>query len=207
MEKIPFILFLVFVLVSITANFLARGNRRVLQNIIRSVFLVCFVVFFIGLFGFFGYGASVSYRQQSYAHAHYTPTQAIVTRSEVVCTTAMPSRLSGVATNSGSCTPIIEYKYNLDGQTYNNSRYAFISRNEITPSMRLKNYPLGAQVTAYVDPEDHAESLLDNSAWSGDRMMVTFLPPLLIMAIIVIAGVLIMNRLKSRFAKQTPDNF
>jgi Protein of unknown function (DUF3592) len=110
--------------------------------------------FFIGLFCFFIVVGIDSYWKQRFAHEHFQPVEAVITRSEISCH------------NSARCTADIEYSYTVAGKPYKATRYAFVSYDEPL-SRRMKRYPLNAKVTAYADPDDPSEAVLDNTSWSA----------------------------------------
>ncbi len=147
-----------------------------------------FVIFFIVLISFFIVVFAQGYQLQSRAHTQYKPAEAVITRSEVVC---------GKGKNR-TCNASIEYKYSVSGQLYTANRIAYIS-HQISAEAQVDQFPIGMHVTAYFDPANPGEAVLDNSAWPLTRLAGMLGPPLIIFIAIIGGGWIILRRIRRRY--------
>ena len=121
--------------------FSVRGSRDLYATII--IFVLAWSLF-KALF-FIGPTAII----QQISTSDWTPTEAVVDSviedSETTCI-------------NGSCYTsswsVVTYSYSIDNESYTSDRYSFITR--APPS----SYQNGTEIEVYVDPEDHAESLI-----------------------------------------------
>ena len=130
------------------------------------------------LFGFLALQARQGYVDQLRAHGRFQPTGATIVRSKLECSLGAQSSIPG-ASPGVACGPLVQYRYEIDGQTHLSTRIAFVAHNE-SPDRILSRYPLGARVTAFVDPKDPNRAVLDNTAWSAMQVIRLFLPFLLV---------------------------
>jgi len=151
--------------------FSVRGSRDFYATII--IFVLAWSLF--KAFFFIGPTAII----QQISTSDWTPTEAVVDSviedSETTCI-------------NGSCYTsswsVVTYSYSIDNESYTSDRYSFITR--APPS----SYQNGTEIEVYVDPEDHAESLIlrgyDDPRLDGLVTPITrwlTIPPLLFIAI------------------------
>ncbi len=116
--------------------------------------------------GFIGYGVYKNYQAQDYLE-----TTGVVTRSEV-------DRHRG--SDSTTYSPDIEYRYEVDGQTYTSDQHVY---GEISSSDRagakkaVRKFPVGKSVRVYYNPADPEDAVLDRSFESLPWFLVLFLTP------------------------------
>lgn len=85
--------------------------------------------------------------------------------------------------------PSIEFLYEFEGVQYRSERHAFLSM--ATSDRRFaeaacRRFPLGAEVTAFVDPEDPMEAVLDLSGDSFPAIVLLFLTPFNLIGLAII---------------------
>ena len=72
-------------------------------------------------------------------------------------------------------TPIVRYRYVVNGKTYESKRMTFGGHtafsNDFDAEAFLKDYPVNAPVTVHYNPADPAEAVLDTSASNGRALM------------------------------------
>lgn len=79
----------------------------------------------------------------------------------------------------------IDYRYTVNGQTYNGSRLRFTSDNDGQSGARalVKQHPVGSQAEAYYDPADPARAVLFRGLTGMDIFPILFLLPFNAMAL------------------------
>ena len=161
------------------------------------LFIVAVLAFIAGVAGFIAYDAAEDYRRQVYAHEHYVPVVATVLESEVK-TRRSPS------SNKTSWHPVIRYRYEVNGKGYKSRRYSYaytFNNSQDFAERAVAVHPVGANTTAYVDPENPKRAVLDNSL--PDTTLITwffagFGAVFLFIAGVVIKGLLAQRRENSR---------
>lgn len=107
---------------------------------------------------YFSYGLALSYIAQIRASRAFQPVDATVLSSRVHTGRAGPR---GLAVYS----PIISYRYVVQGTTYESTNYAFMGKS---PSLDealsiVDQYPPGVRVVAYYDPKHPSQAVLDRT--------------------------------------------
>ena len=82
--------------------------------------------------------------------------------------------------NGVSYAPDIRYSYEVDGKIYESRRVFLVSLggNETTVKRFLGKYPVGSSASAFVNPNDHTEAVLDKHfrlSWLSLLISLVFL--------------------------------
>ncbi|WP_419190984.1 DUF3592 domain-containing protein [Saltatorellus ferox] len=110
------------------------------------------------------------------------------------------------SSDGSTYAPSIEFLYEFDGMTFRSDRHAFLS---IATSDRgfataaCERFPVGAEVTAFVDPEDPMEAVLDLSGKSFPAMLLLFLTPFNLIGLSILG--MIFNTLRRPEEKSADD--
>jgi hypothetical protein len=107
---------------------------------------------------------------------------------EVPCA-IVSSRMIEVSNSDGpdSYVPDIRYAYRIDGKMYESSRVFLVSwgRNEASVQRFVGRYPVGSSASAFVNPDDPTESVLDR------HFRLSWIFPLLSLCLLVFGSVLL----------------
>ena len=110
---------------------------------------------------------------------------------EIPCT-ILSSGMREVGNSDGpdSYVPDIRYSYKIDGQIYESRRVFLVSwgRDETTVKRFLGRYPVGASASAFVNPGDPTEAVLDK------RFRLSWLFSLLSLGFLVFGGFLLFSK-------------
>ena len=110
---------------------------------------------------------------------------------EVPCA-IVSSRMIEVGNADGpySYVPDIRYSYEIDAKIYESSRVFLVSwgRDETTVKRFLGRYPVGSSASAFVNPDDPTEAVLDR------RFRLSWIFPLLYLCFLVFGGFLLFSK-------------
>ena len=110
---------------------------------------------------------------------------------EVPCA-IVSSRMIEVGNADGpdSYVPDIRYSYEIDAKIYESSRVFLVSwgRDETTVKRLLGRYPVGSSASAFVNPDDPTEAVLDR------RFRLSWIFPLLSLCFLVFGGFLLFSK-------------
>lgn len=138
-------------------NTLDENLRGCLSQGIRWLYLF-FALLIFGVMSYLTFGFVNSYRDQVRAARTFQPVPARVLESKV-------QRLSG-DNGSDSFFPYVRYTYEVDGKRYESDTFFFTGwgyNDYVEAKKKVDNYPVGATVTAYYDPDAPEVAVLDNS--------------------------------------------
>jgi hypothetical protein len=124
---------------------------------------------------FFGWASLHSALRQWQAHYEFVPVLAIVLQSGV------ESSAAGASSRGQSWRPLVTYQYSFGSSSHEQNRILFMGKgwsDRAAVEDWLVNFPEGATVTAYVNPADSKEAVLDNTA--PDNRFLLFLLPLFV---------------------------
>lgn len=132
------------------------------------LFFFAVVGFILVVAGFVAYDASKDYRAQLHASETFLPVQAKVLESEVK---------SRTRDGKTSYRPYIRYRFEVDGQGYKSSRYAFFN-SSMSSRARAEEivaaHPVGSTVTAYYNPGNPKKAVLDNAPPDATLVLIFF---------------------------------
>lgn len=123
--------------------------------------------------------------QQQTSQRDYIPADAIVTNSFVKRTDS-----SGGVRGRGSSTdytPVIEYEYTVNSQTYTSDRYSFVVWGRGTPDYArslVNKFPVNSAITIYHDPTDPSKAVIDQSFSEFPTVVAMLLLPFHCLALI-----------------------
>ncbi|MFP4313684.1 MAG: DUF3592 domain-containing protein [Alphaproteobacteria bacterium] len=120
-------------------------------------FILAVLTFIAAVAGFIVYDTMEDARKQQNAYERFVPVQAKVLESDIK---------SSTRNNRTSYRPAIRYRYVVDGQGYKRRSYTYFegsSRNKSEIEEIVAAFPVGASVTAYIDPDNPKRAILDNS--------------------------------------------
>lgn len=101
--------------------------------------------------------------QQRSAHRDFIPADAVVSNSFVKRTESSGGRRGG---SSIDYSPVIEYQYTVNNQTYTSDRYSFVVWGRGTPGYArslVNKYPINSAITIYHDPNNPSSAVIDQS--------------------------------------------
>lgn len=129
--------------------------------------LLIFAIPFTCFALYMSYGFYSSYQEQQDASSSFRPVPARILSAQVE--TSM-HRQSGAVGSTQVYQPRILYEYGVDGRTYSSHRFGYFgaaygSRDEA--QLVVARYPAGSAQTAYVNPNDPAEAVLNKSSPSA----------------------------------------
>ena len=104
------------------------------------------------------------------------------THFEEVPARILSSSVSSSTDSEGSTSykPRVSYEYRVAGQTYTSDQYAYTlwsTSDRDAASGIVDEHPVGAAATAYVDPNDPTEAVLDVSGAAFPKLILLFLTP------------------------------
>ena len=114
-----------------------------------------------GVFGFIALKGFGSIFAQARAHKTYEAVEAVVTKTPRIKT----NRSQG-SSKRATYEPVITYRYSVAGQDYTSKRYSytFTMDHDYGDAKRIvEAHPKGTVVTAYFDPDDPSQAVLDNT--------------------------------------------
>jgi hypothetical protein len=148
-----------------------------LKQLRNAILITLFVWAVVGTFlGFFVYPI---YKARQAIHFHQTDGTVIASRVKTA-TTRSDGR------TSTSHTPIIEYRYTVDGREYVNDDYTFVymEANESGQAGKIvSDHPEGKAVTVYYNPDAPQEAVLDRNINPISWFLMLFLQPFLLVAV------------------------
>ena len=124
---------------------------------------------------FFGWASVYSALRQWQAHYEFVPVLATVLQSGV------ESSAAGASSAGQSWRPLVTYQFSFGSSSHEQNQIFLMGKgwsDRAAVEDWLVNYPEGATVTAYVNPADPKEAVLDNSA--PDNRFLLFLLPLFV---------------------------
>lgn len=140
-------------------------------------------VLFLGAALFFGWASLQSALRQWQAHYEFVPVLATVLHSGV------ESSATGASTKGSSWRPVVTYQYAFGSSLHEQNRIFFLGNgwsDRAAVEDWLANYDEGTTVTAYVNPADPPEAVLDITP--PDNSFLLFLLPLFLvggMAVVI----------------------
>ncbi|MDX5373060.1 MAG: DUF3592 domain-containing protein [Pseudomonadaceae bacterium] len=117
---------------------------------------------------YMSYGFYQSFQEQRGAAAFFEPVAATVLASQVETTL---HRQPGTASSTRVHLPRIEYQYEVDGRRYRSRQFSYFGAaygSDAEARQVIARYPVGSVQTAYFDPRDPAQAVLNKaspSAW------------------------------------------
>ncbi|GAP62236.1 hypothetical protein ARMA_0659 [Ardenticatena maritima] len=135
----------------------AQNQRGCFLQGIRWLYLFFALLIFV-VMSYLTFGFVKSYRDQVRASRTFQPVPARVLESKV-------KRISGDK-GSDSFLPYVRYTYEVDGKRYESDTFFFTGwgyNDYLEAKKKVDNYPVGATVTAYYDPNAPEITVLDNS--------------------------------------------
>ena len=125
---------------------------------VQSWVILIFGILFLALNTFLAMVLPENERRQQDAHARFQPIEAEMLVSEVV---KHRGRGANPRTNY---RPKFRYRYTVDGRRHTSTRYQYagdmvVKARAVRPL--VARYPVGAVVTAYVDPKNPNEAVLN----------------------------------------------
>lgn len=151
-------------------------RRRYEMVVVGCLFLVATL--------FFGWANLQSALRQWQAHYEFVPVLATVLRSGV------ESSAAGASTKGSSWRPAVTYQYAFGSSQHEQSQVFYMGNgwsDRAAVEDWLNNYDEGRTVTAYVNPADPQEAVLDNTA-PDNRFLLFLLPFVLMGGLAVIIG-------------------
>jgi len=136
----------------------------------------------LGAVLFFGWASLHSAFRQWQAHHEFVPVLATVLQSGV------ESSAAGASSAGQSLRPVVTYQYAFGRSSHEQNRIYFMGKDwtdRAAVEAWLVNYNEGTSVTAYVNPADPKEAVLDNTAPDSGFLLV-LLP-------LVVAGGLVLS--------------
>jgi hypothetical protein len=138
---------------------------------------------FTAFASYISYAIFWSHQQQEDAARNYQPVVATILDSKVV-----ESRVRDAATGGPvrSYQPLLRYQYQVDGRLYQSSRFSYLgpaNSSRDTVQAIVESYPVGSQQTAYVNPSDPQQAVLQRSQVSVDLMSGYFWVPTVMVAV------------------------
>ena len=133
---------------------------------------------------FFGWRSLQSALRQWQAHYEFVPVLATVLKSEI------NSSAAGANSEGSSWHPAVAYRYAFGPASHEQNRIFYMGSgwsDRAAAQDWLARYDEGATVTAYVNPSDPREAVLDNSA-PDSHFLLYLLPFVLLGVLAVIAG-------------------
>ncbi len=128
-------------------------------------------------------------------------------QGKVLATRLDVSSRSGSVHSRTSYTPMIEYEFSVDGQSYKSNRYTLgtrlVNQTETEATHKLEQYPAGKLITIYYDPEDPARSTLVRGTGQGEAIVWSLAAVMI--AIVIIGWVLTIRRFHA-FKNQPYEN-
>ena len=159
----------------------ARQPRRRYESVVAGVL-------FLGAGLFFGWASLQSAFRQWQAHYEFVPVLATVLHSGV------GSSAAGASTKGSSWHPVVAYQYAFGSSLHEQSRIFYMGDgwfDRAAVEDWLSNYVEGTTVTAYVNPADPQEAVLDITP--PDNTFLLFLLPL-----VLVGGMAVMIGLRRR---------
>lgn len=135
-----------------------------------------FAVFFGGIVLLFDVVIAVQLHRGADAGARFVPVPATVTASEIETTTSHGNR-GGTTT---TYTAHVEYRYEFAGVTHTADTVSYVEWGTSDPERAeriVAAHPIGAQVTAFVDPDDPARAVLEPGTEHFPFLVLLFLVP------------------------------
>ena len=146
----------------------ARVPRRRYEIVVAGIV-------FLGVALFFGWASLQSALRQWQAHYEFVPVLATVLQSGV------ESSATGASTKGSSWHPVVTYQYAYGSSLHEQNRIFYMGNgwsDRAAVEDWLTNYDEGTTVTAYVNPADPQEAVLDITA--PDNTFLLFLLPLVL---------------------------
>lgn len=108
---------------------------------------------------YFSYGLALSYIAQIRASRAFQPVDAAVLSSRV------QTGQTGIGARLTVYSPIISYRYVVQGTTYESTNYAFMRNGTSFHEAHsvVDQYPPGARIVAYYDPKHPSQAVLDRT--------------------------------------------
>ena len=127
-------------------------------------------ILFTAVSSYFAWGIIGSAGQQKSAAATYQPVQATVLSSKV---SSHRTSNPGATGNITTYQPRIEFEYQVEGETYRSTRFAYMTSGYEKEDVEgiVKRYPVGSQCTAYVDPVYPQKAILHRGVSEGGFSM------------------------------------
>jgi len=133
---------------------------------------------------FFGWARLQSAASQWQAHYEFVPVLATVQKSGIGPADA------GAAGGENEWRPVVAYQYAFGSSLYEQNRLSYMDDgwpDRAAVDGWLTGYDKGSTVTAYVNPADPREAVLDNHA-PDSRFLFYLLPFLMLGVLLLIAG-------------------
>lgn len=152
----------------------SSGTPSVVNRLVLSAFMVALMygggVMMVG---------TVRELMESFEAMSWPTVAGKVTRSEIKVTSIKSSGRSsnGIhrSTTSDSYEPLIEYEFELDGQTHKGDRRVAVQSGNAADRKSveqiLKKYPINQAVTVSYKPGDPSQCLLEPGSWGGFFVM------------------------------------
>lgn len=131
------------------------------ELLIPAIPFTCFALYM-------SYGFYQSYREQQDASVAFAPVAARVLASQVESTL---HQQPGATSSTRVYLPRILYAYEVGGHDYQSRRFSYFGgaySSDAEARQLIERYPVGSIQTAYFDPRDPAQSVLNRSrpsAW------------------------------------------